>query len=84
MESALSAASVVYHEHRGTIGKTFRQSYIQSVVQRNFVLFTWKNMHEWRKLAAHFFFTWAAGMLSWLTGGLPELPSNAAIARAFR
>ncbi|MGH9592510.1 MAG: glycosyltransferase, partial [Bryobacteraceae bacterium] len=76
-------ASVVYHEHRGTIGKNFSESYIHSVLQRNFVLFTWKNMHDWRKLASHFFFTWGAATLSWLAGDSPERPNYAAIAWAF-
>ena len=39
-------ASVVHHEHRGTIGKRFSPAYIQSVLQKNFVLFCWKNIHE--------------------------------------
>ena len=45
-------ASVVYHEHRGTIGKRFSNAYIQSVLKKNFVLFAWKNIHDWRMLAA--------------------------------
>ena len=49
-------ASVVYHEHRGTIGSSSATQYIQSVLKKNFLLFTWKNIHEWRKLFAHFFF----------------------------
>jgi GT2 family glycosyltransferase len=31
-------ASVVYHEHRGTIGKTFSDAYIQGVLKKNFLL----------------------------------------------
>ena len=76
-------ASVVFHEHRGTIGKNFSEAYIHSVLQRNFLLFTWKNIHDWRKLAAHFVFTWGAATLSWLAGNSPERPSYASIARAF-
>ena len=47
-------ASVVYHEHRGTIGRRFSEAYIQGILKKNFVLFTWKNIHEWQRLLANF------------------------------
>jgi O-antigen biosynthesis protein len=75
-------ASVVYHEHRGTIGKKFSEAYIQSVLKKNFLLFAWKNIHEWRRLWEHFAFTWASAALSWLFGDSPERSSFAGIARA--
>jgi GT2 family glycosyltransferase/glycosyltransferase involved in cell wall biosynthesis len=75
-------ASVVYHEHRGTIGKRFSDDYIKSVLKKNFLLFTWKNIHEWRRLIAHFWFTWANAMLSWLFGDSPERANFRGIARA--
>lgn len=75
-------ASVVYHEHRGTIGRRFSNAYIQSVLKKNFLLFTWKNVHEWRRLASHLCVTWADSMLSWLFGDSPERPSIYGIARA--
>src|SRR6266540_4232336 len=56
--------SVVYHEHRGTIGKKFSQEYIQSVLHKNFVLFCWKNIHEWRRVFSHFAYTFADAVLS--------------------
>lgn len=74
--------SVVYHEHRGTIGKRFSGAYIQSILKKNFLLFTWKNIHEWRRLCAHFFSTWADAMLSWLFGDSPERASLSGIGRA--
>ena len=40
--------SVVYHEHRGTIGKKFSPFYINWILKKNFVLFCWKNIHDWR------------------------------------
>jgi len=49
--------SIVYHEHRGTIGKHFRPEQIQVALKKNFLLFAWKNMHDWRKLGPHFLFT---------------------------
>lgn len=75
-------ASVVYHEHRGTIGRRFSGAYIQAILKKNFLLFTWKNIHEWRRLAAHFFFTWAGAMLSWLFGDSPERSNFSGVARA--
>jgi GT2 family glycosyltransferase len=74
--------SVVYHEHRGTIGKRFTNTYIQSILKKNFALFVWKNIHEWPKLWSHFFFTWTGAMLSWLAGDSPERSNFAGIARA--
>jgi len=75
-------ASVVFHEHRGTIGKRFSDAYIQSILKKNFLLFIWKNIHEWKRLAAHFFFAWAGAMVSWLFGDSTERSSLAGIARA--
>ncbi|PYT16716.1 MAG: glycosyl transferase [Acidobacteria bacterium] len=74
-------ASIVYHEHRGTIGKHFSDGYIQSVLKTNFLLFVWKNIHEWRRLAAHFFFAWAGAVLSWVFGDSPERASFSGIGR---
>lgn len=65
-------ASIVHHEHRGTIGKRFREDQIQTVLKRNFVLFAWKNIHDWRLLANHFFHTYAAALLSLFFGDSPE------------
>jgi len=75
-------ASIVFHEHRGTIGRRFSEAYIQSILKKNFLLFTWKNMHDWQKLTSHFFFCWAGAMLSWLFGDSPERSNFAGIARA--
>ena len=75
-------ASVVYHEHRGTIGRRFSDLYIQGVLKKNFLLFTWKNIHEWRRLTAHFWFTWASAMLSWWFGDSPERSNFRGIAWA--
>jgi GT2 family glycosyltransferase/glycosyltransferase involved in cell wall biosynthesis len=75
-------ASMVYHEHRGTIGKRFSEKYIQSVLKKNCILFAWKNIHDWRMLAAHFFFTWANAMLSWWFGDSPERANFEGMVRA--
>ncbi|HXB71825.1 MAG TPA: glycosyltransferase [Candidatus Acidoferrales bacterium] len=76
--------SIVYHEHRGTIGKKFNEAYIQAVLKKNFVLFCWKNIHEWPRLASHFFFAWAGAILSVIFGDAPTRPNLAAFWRAFR
>ena len=75
--------SVVYHEHRGTIGKRFRDDQIQAVLKTNFQLFCWKNIHEWRKLAQHFLFSWAGAILSVLFGEVQGRPTPASLGRAF-
>ena len=75
--------SIVFHEHRGTIGKKFSADYIQGVLRKNFLLFTWKNIHEWRRLGPHFLYAWAGAMASVLFGELHGRPTFAGIARAF-
>ena len=76
-------ASMVYHEHRGTIGKRFREEQIQTVLKKNFVLFCWKNIHEWPRLSAHFFFAWAGSVLSVIFGEIPGRPTPYSLWRAF-
>jgi GT2 family glycosyltransferase/glycosyltransferase involved in cell wall biosynthesis len=77
------ARSVVHHEHRGTIGKTFGDDFIQGVVKRNALLFAWKNIHEWRRVCGHFAFTWTGAMLSVIFGEIPGRPTFPALGRAF-
>jgi GT2 family glycosyltransferase/glycosyltransferase involved in cell wall biosynthesis len=76
-------ASHVYHEHRGTIGKSFSDSHIQNVLRRNLLLLTWKNIHEWPRLLAHFVQTGADALLSSLFGPSPERTNVQALGRAF-
>jgi len=45
--------SVVYHKHRGTIGRTHTASYIESIVEKNRLLFFWKNVTDRRELIKH-------------------------------
>jgi len=75
-------ASVVFHEHRGTIGRRFSEAYIQGVLKKNFLLFAWKNVHDWRRMTGNLFFSWAGALLSWLVGESPERSSLGGIARA--
>jgi GT2 family glycosyltransferase/glycosyltransferase involved in cell wall biosynthesis len=76
-------ASIVYHEHRGTIGKKFSQDFIDGVLRKNFILFVWKNIHSWPMLCQHFLFTWAGAMMHWIAGGGNiERPNVAGILKA--
>jgi GT2 family glycosyltransferase len=76
--------SVVWHEHRGTIGRTHRPDYINTIVQKNLLLFLWKNIHESRRLLHHFARSFADAFLTYLAGPSPERTSCLAIWRAFR
>jgi GT2 family glycosyltransferase/glycosyltransferase involved in cell wall biosynthesis len=76
--------SVVFHEHRGTIGKKFTQEQIQAVLKKNYVLFCWKNIHEWPRLVSHFFFAWAGAVLAVMFGDIPLRPNVDALWWAFR
>jgi len=76
--------SVVYHEHRGTIGKRFTAEQIDLVLKKNFALFCWKNIHEWRRLASHFFFAYAGAVVTVLFGDSSERANFAGLWPAFR
>ena len=67
--------SRVWHEHRGTIGKKFSQSFIDSILKKNFLLWTWKNVHEPQRLLEHFFFAWGSAAVSLFAGDSPERTS---------
>ncbi|MDQ2711006.1 MAG: glycosyltransferase [Acidobacteriota bacterium] len=47
-------SSIVFHEHRGTIGKHFSPAHIESILRKNAIVYCWKNIHDWRLLASHF------------------------------
>ena len=76
--------SVVFHEHRGTIGKKFTEDQIQAVLKKNYVLFCWKNIHEGPRLVSHFFFAWAGAFLAVVFGDIPLRPNFTALWHAFR
>jgi GT2 family glycosyltransferase len=76
--------SIVYHEHRGTIGKRFSDAQIQAVLKKNYLLFCWKNIHDWRRLAAHFFFSYVGALLSLASGDVPGRANLDGWWRAFR
>src|SRR6185295_7392275 len=60
----------------------FSNAYIQRVLKKNFLLFTWKNIHSWRRLSQHFFYSWVQALLSWVGGDSPERASLAGLAWA--
>ncbi len=74
--------SVVYHEHRGTIGKRFTAAHIDLVLKKNFALFCWKNIHEWRRLGSHFFFAYAGAVVTVLFGDSLERANFAGLWKA--
>jgi len=75
--------SVVYHEHRGTIGRTFTPHYISSVLKKNFLLFTWKNIQEWPRLLSAFVAAWTGCMAAATGGDRPGRTNVFGVARAF-
>jgi GT2 family glycosyltransferase len=75
-------ASIVYHEHRGTIGKKFSRAYIDSIIQKNFLLFIWKNIHEPARIVEHFLVLWPAAFVSIVFGESPERSNFTALAKA--
>ena len=46
--------AVVYHRHRGTVGRRFNEAEVRVTWQKNFILFAWKSMHRTTGLVAHF------------------------------
>ena len=75
--------SHVWHEHRGTIGRKFTQAYIEGVLQKNFLLFIWKNIHEPARLLQHFAYACVGVWLSWIASDSRERTSPMGLARAF-
>jgi GT2 family glycosyltransferase len=76
--------SRVYHEHRGTIGKKFSAGYVQAVIERNQLLFLWKNIHEKGRLASNLFWLYAGFWIRLLTGPSPARPGVRSTLRALR
>ncbi len=56
--------SIVFHEHRGTIGKKFGPEFIHTVVKKNALLYCWKNIHDWRMLLSHLAASFAAALFA--------------------
>jgi GT2 family glycosyltransferase len=45
--------SIVYHEHQGTIGKSFSKRYISFIFNRNKLIFLWKNLTDSKIIFQH-------------------------------
>ena len=76
--------SIVHHDHRGTIGKHFSPAFIQRILEKNHLLFPWKNLHDWRLLGAHFAWLYAGLWIRLLGGTETARPDSGALWRAFR
>lgn len=76
-------ASMVYHEHRGTIGRKFSAGHIESVLKRNYLLFCWKNIHTTDRFLASMGAAWVDAMLSATGSGRPGRSNIRAIWNAF-
>ena len=76
-------ASVVFHEHRGTIGKKFSPRYIEGVLKKNIVLYCWKNIHQWDMLGSHLWRCFTSSVGATLSGISEGRYTAAGLARAF-
>ncbi|MBM3791149.1 MAG: glycosyltransferase [Acidobacteria bacterium] len=52
-EVLFAPASVVHHRHRASSSRRFRPAEMESLIRRNQLLFTWKNLSGWPFLLAH-------------------------------
>jgi glycosyltransferase involved in cell wall biosynthesis len=77
-------ASHVWHEHRGTIGKKFSAAYIDSIVEKNFLLWVWKNIHHPSRMVTHLAMAAAGAAVSLFAGPSRERVSLRGLARAVR
>ncbi len=76
--------SVVFHEHRGTIGRKFTPQFIQQVLKKNAVLIGWKNVHSWRMLAAQLAACFSSSLGTVLLGDAHFRYTFSGLAQAFR
>ena len=74
--------SKVFHEHRGTIGRTFTDRQIQAVLKKNFLLFCWKNIQDRQRLFGHFVHTFFGAAISLVFGHSPERATLGGVWRA--
>ena len=75
--------SVVYHDHRGTIGRDFSSGFIRRTIEKNHLLFAWKNLHDWRLLSEHFGWLYAGLWIRLLGGEGTARPNFSIFWRAF-
>jgi O-antigen biosynthesis protein len=75
--------SVVFHEHRGTIGRKFSPHFIQSVLKKNSVLLGWKNVHDWRMLSPQLMACFSSSLGTLLLGEAHFRYTFSGLGRAF-
>lgn len=75
--------SIVFHEHRGTIGKKFSPAYISGVLKKNVLLMTWKNVHHWGMMVSHSWSCYSSATSALMAGVTPERFTFAGLYRAF-
>jgi GT2 family glycosyltransferase/glycosyltransferase involved in cell wall biosynthesis len=75
--------SRVWHEHRGTIGKSFSRAYIDGVIGKNAILYAWKNAHAPSRLLSHFAWMMIGGVYSLVAGTSLQRMSFPALGCAF-
>jgi len=75
--------SVVYHEHRGTIGKKFKAGYVNRVIEKNRLLFVWKNIHSASRLVEHTIWLQFALLIQAALGPSPLRPGALSLLMAF-
>lgn len=74
--------SVVFHEHRGTIGRRFTPAYVDAVLKKNYLLFAWKHMDRTMALSASCWSAWMGSLASAIGDNRPLRTTFPAIARA--
>jgi len=60
--------SVVYHKHQGTIGKSFKKSYVKTMYYKNKFIFTWRNITDSNLLIWHIMLLLPCLMLNLMVG----------------
>lgn len=63
--------SIVFHEHRGTIGRKFSVDYIRGVLRKNEILICWKNVHDWAMLSSHLVYCFSSSVSALCFGDEP-------------
>ena len=74
--------SMVYHEHRGTIGKTFHERTDRSVLKKNFICSAGRTSTSGRGCSVALLFSFAGAALSLVFGDSPERAELAGIVEA--
>ncbi|MCK4473627.1 MAG: glycosyltransferase family 2 protein, partial [Anaerolineae bacterium] len=65
--------SVVHHKHRGTIGKTYDEDFTDQAINRNHLLFMWKNFSDLSLLLLHPFVLLGRLVWNYVLGNLTYL-----------